>query len=532
MLKNEYNIPPLDLLNQSKILFEDKEIKIKQLEKILNSYNVKVRVVDAIKTGIFTRYYLKPKAGTSIKDINRIKEDIQLRLNTKHLEISSIPEKQVVVIDSLNRSKEKLYLGNCFASDIKGYNIPLCFGKDMNNQNIILDLTKTNHIMITGTTGTGKSSVLDAFILSIVYNCDPEKVKLVLIDLEELNFRLFKGIPHLLIPVIENEVKILGALNYIFSDLENRYKKFKELGVKNIEEYNLVATVKLPSIVIMFEDFASCIYTGSEKEYFVYKIIQMGRAAGIYIIISTQRSSIDIISGEIKANILTRLTFKLPAVSDSKTVLNHSGAEKLLEVGDALLINGSTTNIMRVQTPFVSAEEISGVLNWITVNNEFEFDKQIIEEIDKQNKTFENDIAENDDLLPLAMDMAESAGEISVSTVQRRFKIGYSRAASIVEQMESLGLVSRDYKNSTRAVWASQKTIELSNKNKDNEFDVDEMETQIVSDKKTEEQLKAGQNKMQRLTGEDIRRKIKSMNIPKYWWLWLILLILIYKLFA
>ena len=373
---------------------------------------------------------------------NAIDVEFQIAVNgTAYLGIHLIKHKdKVLMLGNLIQDKE-------FTTAKQ--KVPIIIGKDFNNNIIIEDLTQLPHLLVAGTTGTGKSNFLSTIIVDIIYKFKPSEVKLILVDTRKTNFQRFNALPHLLIPVISESQKVIGMLAYLIQEMSNRYKIFEDKKVDNIDNYNKISEEKLPRIIIIIEDFYDLmIETEKEIEIYIQRLIQMCRASGIHIIISTQRPSANVITGIIKSNIPARIAFKVPSQIDSKTIIDVAGAEELLIYGDVLFSKMSECKIKRVQTPYISDKEIEAIMNEMKNNNELHYNKELLNLVNKNDNFFDkNDFIEyeadeTDPFLLEAIECVIKTGQATTSFIQRRFKVGYARAGKIIDQMEEGGIVS------------------------------------------------------------------------------------------
>lgn len=425
---------------------------------------------------MITRYYIKPVLGTEVREVKKLELDLAYALGVSDVKIDIDAVRGVITMDTVNIEYSKLLLGDCMKDLLESNaRIPIIIGKDLNGTVYIDDLVEISNLLVAGTTGTGKSTMLNTIILEILYNFKPEDVKIVLIDTRIINFKRFANIPNLLIPPIYDTKKAEATLAWILQECAVRNKKFAENNVKNIEEYNEKSELKLPRIAVFIEDLCDLMsYDEKNIEEMIINIIQISRKVGIHLIISTYRTSTDIITGRIKANIPARLTFKLPSIADSRTVLNRGGAEQLLLYGDALFTKIGITKIMRLQAPYVSDEEIDNIVKTFEGKNIYnENDMKFIQdfEIDKgNNELFEEKSDDGYDLDPLLYEVADEViktGQASTSFIQRRFKIGYARAGRIMDQLEERGIISGYNGSLTRNVLMNMETYNTLMKEKE-----------------------------------------------------------------
>lgn len=347
-------------------------------------------------------------------------------------------------MDIVNEKWNTLLLGDCMSTlKQNNYQIPLIIGRDLNGKDVVEDLVQISNILVAGTTGTGKSNLLNTFIVDTIYSSNPEEVKMILIDTRIINFQRFNKIPHLLIPAITDPKKACGAMAWTLQECMNRNELFAKNNVKNIEEYNRRVQLKLPRIIVFIEDLCDLMaYEKEDVEEALIEIVKISRKVGIHLIISTYRTSTEIITGRIKSNIPTRLTFKLPSRVDSRTVIDKSGAEKLLPYGDALFIKVEERAQKRIQAPYISDEEIEKLIDEIKVEEKSNNSDEIMNVINKEVVKSEDTDYDVDPLLNEAIDEVISTGMVSTSFIQQRFKIGYERAGRIIDQMEERGIIS------------------------------------------------------------------------------------------
>lgn len=443
----DYKFPNSEILiknnEESKINIEIEKEKIKNF---FEHYKIDIDCKEVYVSINSITYVIDLKYKTKVSKIKSYRDDLKMVFNAIDVEFQLAVNGTAYLGIHIIKHKDKiLMLGDLIQgkefSEAKE-KIPIIIGKDFNNNIVIEDLTQLPHLLVAGTTGTGKSNFLSTIIVDIIYKFKPSEVKLILVDTRKTNFQRFNMLPHLLIPVITESKKVIGMLAYLIQEMSNRYKLFEGKKVDNIDNYNKVSEEKLPRIIIIIEDFYDLmIETEKEVEKYIQRLIQMCRASGINIIISTQRPSTNVITGIIKANIPSRIAFKVPSQIDSKTIIDISGAEELLIYGDILFSKAGECKIKRVQTPYISDKEIKDIMNYMEINNKLNYN---IELLGSENK---NNIIEyeEDEKEPFLLDAIESIieiGHVSTSFIQRRFKVGYARAGKIIDQMEELGIIS------------------------------------------------------------------------------------------
>lgn len=461
-IEENYEFPPINLLgvnpNADKS-FDKKAIHATavKLQKTLASFGVDAKVTNITKGPTVTRYELSPNTGVKVSKIVNLSDDIALNLAAKSIRIEApIPGKAAVGIEVPNPEPESVFLREVIESKVfNGASTALAFslGKDAAGDIIVGDISKMPHVLIAGATGSGKSVCINSLIVSILYKSKPSDVKMILIDPKMVELSGYNGIPHLLIPVVTDPKKAAGALNWAVQEMVNRYNLFASKGVKDIKGYNAeiekeIDGAKLPQIVIIIDELADLMMVApNDVEDAICRLAQMARAAGMHLVVATQRPSVDVITGIIKANIPSRIAFTVSSQVDSRTILDMAGAEKLLGKGDMLYFPVGANKPQRIQGTWVSEKEIESIVEYIKKDADAIYNDEIIESIEKSNtKTKEGEQGENaddsDPLLNDAIDLVVDMGQASASMLQRRFKIGYSRAGRIVDQMEARGLIS------------------------------------------------------------------------------------------
>jgi S-DNA-T family DNA segregation ATPase FtsK/SpoIIIE len=452
-----YKFPQLGLLNgnveNGKNTRAHKNAAIecaKKLEETLRSFNVETKVVNVTMGPTVTRFELQPKQGVKVSKIVNLADDIALNLASSGVRIEApIPGKAAIGIEVPNKVLSPVFLREVIESkefDKQTSKVAFALGKDIAGECVIADITKMPHLLIAGATGSGKSVCINSLIMSILYKSSPDEVKMLLIDPKVVELAVYNGIPHLLIPVVTEPKKAAGALNWAVQEMIDRYKMFAEKGVRDIKGYNEFLQQAgedghLPLIVIIIDELSDLMMVApGEVEEAICRLAQMARAAGMHLIVATQRPSVDVITGLIKANIPSRISFAVSSQIDSRTILDMGGAEKLLGKGDMLFYPTGRQKPIRVQGAFVSDKEVERVVDFIKSQCNIEYNDSIIDEIDNS-ITKETKEDECDELLPQAIEMVIVAGQASVSLVQRKFKVGYARAARMIDQMEARGIV-------------------------------------------------------------------------------------------
>lgn len=460
---NGYVFPPISLLSEVKnrnITSINKELETtaQKLVDTLRSFGIETRILDISRGPAVTRYELQPSLGVKISKITNLSNDIALALATDVRIEAPIPNKSAIGIEVPNRqisvvSGKEIIDSTPFKESKSKLTIAL--GRDIAGDETIFDISKMPHGLIAGATGSGKSVCINSIILSILYKSSPEDVKLLLIDPKVVELGIYNGIPHLLVPVVTDPRKAAGALGWAVTEMENRYKRFAECDVRNIEGYNKLAEkredlAKMPQIVIIIDELADLMMTASnEVEDAICRIAQKARAAGMHLILATQRPSVNVVTGLIKANIPTRIAFAVASVVDSRTILDMGGAEKLLGRGDMLFYPVGAVKPYRVQGCFVSDEDVEKVVEFVKSDHSGEYSEEIMHEIERQaakekgakSGLPEDNEEEKDVMLEQAIEVVVEAGQASTSLLQRKLKLGYARAARIIDQMETRGVI-------------------------------------------------------------------------------------------
>ena len=427
-----------------------------KLQKTLYSFGVSAKVENVSVGPSITRYELKPAEGVRVSKIANLADDIALSLAAETIRIEApIPGKQAVGIEIPNKEKEVVALRDIIDSnEFKKAKSKLSFalGKDAAGEAIVTDIAKMPHVLIAGSTGSGKSVCINTLITSIIYKAKPSEVKLVMVDPKVVELSVYNGIPHLLIPVVTDPKKAAGALAWAVQEMVNRYHLFAEKNVRDIAGYNEALEKegtegKLPQIVIIIDELADLMMVAkNDVEDAICRLAQMARAAGMHLVIATQRPSVDVITGIIKANIASRISFAVTSQVDSRTILDSAGAEKLLGKGDMLFFPTGVLKPIRIQGAFVSDSEVEQIVAFLKENGGPTYSEDVLEKIERANTTDkeldEQDDDETDPFLMEAIDTVVDLGQASASFIQRRFKVGYARAGRIIDQMEARGIIS------------------------------------------------------------------------------------------
>lgn len=451
---SQYKFPSIDLLNKSigEKTANNKEKVLnnaKALEKTLSDFGVQAKVMQVDIGPTITRYELQPSPGVKVSKIVNLTDDIALNLAASGVRIEApIPGKAAIGIEVPNQDTSAVYIRELLEEDaFRSFSSSLAFavGKDIAGKALVSDITKMPHMLIAGATGSGKSVCINSIITSVLYKATPEEVRLILIDPKVVELNIYNGIPHLLIPVVTDPKKAAGALNWAVQEMTERYKKFAECNVRDIDRYNELfqdqSDKKMPQILVIIDELADLMMVSPhEVEDAICRLAQMARAAGIHLIVATQRPSVDVITGVIKANIPSRIAFAVSSQMDSRTILDMGGAEKLLGKGDMLFYPVGEAKPLRVQGAFISDKEVESIVEYVKNQNDASYNDEIIEEIQSKNQKQDID-DEGDELLPKAIELAVENQQISISMLQRRLRIGYARAARIIDEMEDRNII-------------------------------------------------------------------------------------------
>ena len=449
--KNFIKLPPSEFLiahskekNKTNLLQTNYDKK--SLEKILLDFGVEGNITKVSQGPVVTLNEFEPAAGVKVSKVINLSEDIARNTSSASARISTIPGRSTIGIELPNNERENVYLSEIISSkefknkDIK---LPIALGKSIAGNPIIGDLTSMPHLLIAGTTGSGKSVCINTLILSLLYKLTPDKCKFILIDPKMLELSTYERIPHLLCPVITEPKRAASVLGWVVKEMENRYRLMTKEGVRNIDGYNKKHSLPMPYIVVIVDEMSDLmLVAGKEIENYIQKLSQMARAAGIHIIMATQRPSVDVITGTIKANFPTRISFQVTSKIDSRTILGEQGAEQLLGKGDMLYMT-SANRIIRIHAPFVSEKEIEKINNFLRSQGEAEYFDEILSYGDDKNSNNINKNEDKDELYQTAVEIIRTEGKASTSFLQRKLQIGYNRAARIIDFMEAEGIVSK-----------------------------------------------------------------------------------------
>ena len=449
--KIKFKLPSVDLLKSPSKKERDNKEKNETndpefLEKILLDFGVNGNIKKVSHGPVVTLNEFEPAAGVKVSKIINLSDDIARNTSSESARISTIPGSNTIGIELPNNSRENVYLSEILNNpDFKKKEIklPIALGKSISGKPLVGDLSSMPHLLIAGTTGSGKSVCINTIILSLLYRHTPEKCKFILIDPKMLELSTYEGIPHLLCPVITEAKKAASVLGWVVKEMESRYKLMTKEGVRNIDGYNAKHKLPMPYIVVVVDEMSDLmLVAGKEIENYIQKLSQMARAAGIHIIMATQRPSVDVITGTIKANFPTRISFQVTSKIDSRTILGEQGAEQLLGKGDMLYMS-SANRIIRIHAPFVSDNEIEKINNFLRSQAEPDYVDEILNFADEKEVVDGQNLGDKDDLYQQAVEIIRSEGKASTSFLQRKLQIGYNRAARIIDMMEADGIVSK-----------------------------------------------------------------------------------------
>lgn len=466
----EYHFPPLSLLRaadhkKNENIREELHENAARLVNVLASFNVKTKIVGASRGPTITRYELLPEAGTRVRSIANLVDDIALNLATTGVRIEApIPGKAAVGIEVPNKTAETVYLRTLLETDLFQQNpskIATSLGENVAGEPVIMDIKKMPHLLIAGATGMGKSVCINCLLISLLYKAKPTEVQLILIDPKKVEFNIYNGLPHLLVPVVSDPKKAAGALTWAVNEMERRFGLIEAVGVRDIASFNEITKNDpeydyMPQIVIVIDELADLMSTAPDDvETSIARLAAKARAAGMHLIIGTQRPSVDVITGVIKANIPSRIAFTVASQVDSRTIIDRSGAENLIGRGDMLYSPVGASKPMRVQGAFVSETEVDAVVSYIKTHNaagSTAYSDDVMKQIEEEAAlcgtkkggaaASAGDAGDGDPLIRSALEVAFESGKVSTSLLQRRLSVGYGRAAKIIDKLEQMGYVS------------------------------------------------------------------------------------------
>ena len=462
----EFKLPSLDLLRDPperkniKIQRDSLEMSARRLEKKLSDFGVEGEVVEILPGPVITMYEYKPAPGVKISKVANLSDDLALTLRAQTIRIvAPIPGKAAIGIEIPNNQREGVYLKEILSSAAyknSKHKLPIALGKDITGAAVVTDLTKMPHLLVAGATGTGKSVSINTMIESLLFKVSPETVRLLMVDPKRIELSMYHDIPHLIHPVVTQAKDATKALRWAVDEMERRYMLLSDRGVRNIETYNrkIVKDTKtvpadtsrgidktLPYIIVIIDELADLMMVSSKQvEEAITRLAQMARAAGIHLIIATQRPSVNVLTGIIKANFPTRLSFQVSSKVDSRTILDTNGAEHLLGDGDMLFMPPGVSRIIRIHGAYVSEEEVKNVTDFLRKQRKPDYDAAILSHIAKNEESTEEDL-ELDEKYEDAIELVSKTGQASISMLQRKLRVGYNRAARMIEVMEVQGIV-------------------------------------------------------------------------------------------
>jgi S-DNA-T family DNA segregation ATPase FtsK/SpoIIIE len=458
---NNFSTPSLDILDSNESVKNNKkkleniEQSSELLEKVFADFNIEIKVINVKLGPVVTLFEILPAAGTKINTIINLAGDISRSMGVGPVRISQIYGTQYLGVEIPNNHRESVSIKELLSNDnyVKSlHKIPICIGKDISGNIEVIDLSKTPHLLVAGTTGSGKSVFINTLLTSILYKFSPEELRLILIDPKMLELSVYNDIAHLLTPVVTEPKKAIIALKWVCKEMERRYSLMNEEGTRSLEGYNQKSVEKLPFIVVFIDEMADLMMTaGKEVEHYVQRLAQMARACGIHLVMATQRPSVDIITGSIKANFPSRISFQVASKYDSRTVLGEVGAEQLLGNGDMLMSkNGSS--LVRYQSAFISDGEVNKLIKEIKRSQKVEYLEELEEIIKNENDNLDNLSDEDEELISKSIDLIKSSQKASTSFLQRNFQIGYNKAARVMEALEQRGVVSEPNHSGKRTI--------------------------------------------------------------------------------
>ena len=445
-----YSSPSLDILDSktaktNKADYKNIEENSRLLESVFADFNIIIKVVNVRLGPVVTLFEILPSAGTKINTIINLAGDISRSMGVGAVRVAQIYRTQYLGVEVPNSNREKVTIKELLSDhNFKNtvHKIPICIGKDISGNIEVIDLSKTPHLLVAGTTGSGKSVFINTLLASLLYKFSPEDLRLILIDPKMLELSVYNDIAHLLTPVVTEPKKAIIALKWVCKEMERRYSLMNEENTRSLEGYNQKSSEKLPYIVVFIDEMADLMMTaGKEVEHYVQRLAQMARACGIHLVMATQRPSVDIITGSIKANFPSRISFQVASKYDSRTVLGESGAEQLLGNGD-MLMSKNGANLIRYQSAFISDNEVNKLIKEIKNSQKVQYLEELDEIIKNNNEGFDTLSDEDEELISKCINLIQSTNKASTSFLQRNFQIGYNKAARVMEALEQRGVVS------------------------------------------------------------------------------------------
>ena len=463
--KTKYFSPSLEILEtdnaSAKKRLDKENIKANSnlLESVFQDFNIDVRVVNVKLGPVVTLFEILPAAGIKINTIINLADDISRSMGVGAVRISQIYGTQYLGVEVPNEQRETVTIKELLSNDNfknTSSKIPICIGKDISGNIEVIDLSKTPHLLVAGTTGSGKSVFINTLLASLLYKFSPDDLRLILIDPKMLELSVYNDIAHLLTPVVTEPKKAILALKWVCKEMERRYSLMNEENTRSLEGYNQKSIEKLPYIIVFIDEMADLMMTaGKEVEHYVQRLAQMARACGIHLVMATQRPSVDIITGSIKANFPSRISFQVASKYDSRTVLGEIGAEQLLGNGD-MLMSKNGGNIVRYQSAFISDNEVNKLIKEIKRSQAVEYLDELDEIIKNNDENFDTLSDEDEALISKSIDLIKSSNRASTSFLQRNFQVGYNKAARIMEALEQRGVVSPPNHSGKRDILINQ----------------------------------------------------------------------------
>tara|TARA_B100001093_G_scaffold304730_1_gene290644 strand:- start:9749 stop:11824 length:2076 start_codon:yes stop_codon:yes gene_type:complete len=463
-IQNNYSSPSLDILDSnlksqnSRISKENIQESSSLLEKVFSDFNIDIEVVNVKLGPVITLFEILPAAGTKINTIINLAGDISRSMGVGAVRIAQIYGTQFLGVEVPKSHREPVTIKELLSNENfknTSYRIPICIGKDISGSIEVIDLSKTPHLLVAGTTGSGKSVFINTLLASILYKFSPKELRLILIDPKMLELSVYNDIAHLLTPVVTEPKKAIIALKWVCKEMERRYSLMNEENTRSLDGYNEKSLERLPYIVVFIDEMADLMMTaGKEVEHYVQRLAQMARACGIHLVMATQRPSVDIITGSIKANFPSRISFQVASKYDSRTVLGEIGAEQLLGNGD-MLMSKNGASLIRYQSAFISDSEVNKLIKEIKRSQKVEYLEELDEIIKNNDENFDSLSDEDEELINKSIDLIKSSNKASTSYLQRNFQIGYNKAARVMEALEQRGVVSQPNHSGKREILIS-----------------------------------------------------------------------------